>query len=195
MKSRQMIEEIFKAALNSALPGNLFRNSIKLEDETLFVYNRSYPIDRKRGVHVFGSGKAAIPATKVLEDILQENIVDGLVVSNYDDGSLSRVKVFVSAHPVSDQRSLQAADLLVECITKLSQDDFFIYVLSGGSSALVEKPMPPLTNQDIQETFKLLLQRGIDHRRNKRPKKASFPGERRQIRTINESERRGSGYF
>ncbi|MDP2267970.1 MAG: glycerate kinase [Deltaproteobacteria bacterium] len=161
MKSRQMIKEIFKAALNSALPENLFRNNIRYENDTLFIQDRKYPLDREKGIHVFGSGKAAIPATKVLEDVLQDNIAAGLVVSNYDDGSLGRVKVFVSAHPVPDHTSLQAADLLIESLAKLSRDDFFIYVLSGGSSSLVEKPMPPLTLQDIQDVSKLLLQRGM----------------------------------
>ncbi len=161
MKSRQVIKEIFKTALNSSLPENLFRNSIRFKDEILFIRDRNYPIDRERGIYVFGSGKAAIPATRAMEDMLQDNIADGVVVSNYDDRSLRQVKVFVSAHPVPDKRSLQAADLLMEYFAKLSQDDFFIYVLSGGSSSLVEKPIPPLTLQDIQDATKILLQRGM----------------------------------
>ncbi len=161
MKARGMIKEIFQAALNSVLPEQLFRKISKFNDGILSIGDRNYPLDGKRGLHIFGSGKAALRAARVLEELLPDHLAGGLVISNYDDGSPGRVKVFVSAHPVPDQRSLQAADLLRSSLAGLSRDDFFIYILSGGSSSLVEKPLPPLTLGDMQEVSRLLLRKGM----------------------------------
>ncbi len=161
MNSRKMAEEIFRAGLNAVLPDNLFGGIINVEGDTLIIKDRKYPIAAERGIHIFGSGKSSLRAAKVLEELLNDRITGGLVVSNYDDGSLAKIKVFVSAHPVPDRRSLQASDLLMEGIAQLTKDDFFIYLLSGGTSALVEKPVIPLTLQDIQGVSHLLLRAGM----------------------------------
>jgi hydroxypyruvate reductase/glycerate 2-kinase len=160
MNHRQAIVEIFQAALTAALPENLLRKTLDIKEDSLSIAGRNYQLAAKRGVHVFGSGKAAIKSAKVMEDAFASRIAGGLVVSNYKD-SLHSIGVYVSAHPVPDHRSLKAAELLMEGLSKLTKDDFFIYLLSGGSSSLVEMPLSPLTLQDIQETSTLLLQAGF----------------------------------
>jgi len=61
------------------------------------------------------------------------------------------------SHPVPTQESVRAADLLIEKLSALSEDDFFIYLLSGGSSALVETDFP-VTLDAMQKTNRLLLE-------------------------------------
>lgn len=161
MNSRGMIEQIFRAGLDAVLPENLFRNLINIDKNSLIIQGKRYPFDPQKGIYVFGSGKSSVRTARVLEQILQDRITDGLVVSNYDDGSLSKIKVFVSSHPVPDQRSFEAADLLLEAISRLDESEFFIYVLSGGSSALMEKPIYPLGLEDLQSVSHLLLRQGM----------------------------------
>src|SRR4030065_523326 len=54
-----------------------------------------------------------------------------------------------------------AGEIPRQRISALSADVFFIYVLSGGSSALIEKPAPPITLAEMQGLTKGLLANGV----------------------------------
>jgi glycerate 2-kinase len=160
MNLRQAILEIFRGGLTAVLPGNLMRDAVTVTDDGLIIEEKGFPINKGARIHVFGSGKASIGAAKVLEEIMTERIAGGLIVSNYNDLSLQRIEVCVGSHPIPDERSLHAADLLIGRLSALSEQDFFIYILSGGSSALIERPIPPLTIEDLQTASTLLMNAG-----------------------------------
>ncbi len=159
MNLRESANGIFFEALKAVLPETLIRETLRLEEGDLIVAGRRYPLARGRKLFVFGSGKASAGAAKAVEELLGERIAGGLVVSNAEV-RLDRISVFVGAHPVPDTRSVTAAEMLLEGLSGLSEDDLFIYLLSGGSSALIEKPIPPLGLQDLQEMSQLLLRAG-----------------------------------
>ena len=143
------IEEIFNAAVEAVMPKNIIQNSSYLKTLT----------DHK--IHLFGSGKAAVEMAKAMEKLFGENIIDGFIVSPYSDNSLQRVEVFESSHPIPSQKSLEAAKIMIEKFRALSEDELFIYLLSGGSSALIELPSVGVTLEDLIETTNLLLQNGV----------------------------------
>jgi len=74
---------------------------------------------------------------------------------------LEGIDVFESSHPVLTEKSIRAAECLIEKLSALSPDDFFIYLLSGGSSALIEKPAQPITLTEMQGLVKGLLANGV----------------------------------
>jgi glycerate 2-kinase len=160
MDLRQAIFDIFKAGLNAVLPEDMILDAVKLADDAIDVLGRRFAITKGSRIHVFGSGKASIGAAKVLEDILQDRIADGLIVSNYYDSSLNKINVCVGAHPTPDERSISAAERLISGLSVLSKDDLFLYVLSGGSSSLIEKPVSPLTTDELQSVSRLLMNAG-----------------------------------
>jgi hydroxypyruvate reductase/glycerate 2-kinase len=161
MNSRQKLIEIFNEALKAVLPEQLIRNTLRVADDHLQVGGRRYEPAKGRNIHVFGSGKASLPAARAVEEMLGERIAGGMIVTNHDDGSLTRLAVHVGAHPIPDQRSIDAAKVLAGRLGSLGEDDFFIYLLSGGSSALLEWPAPPVTLSDLRETSRLLLEGGL----------------------------------
>jgi hydroxypyruvate reductase/glycerate 2-kinase len=142
------------------LPGNLVRDALKYETGVLTIEGKSYCLGDYRGVHIFGSGKAAIETARAVRSVLKGNVADCLVVCNYD-ACLEGVCVFESSHPVLTEKSIRAAEILMEKLSALSPDDFFIFVLSGGSSALLEKPAPPITLAEMQALVKGLLANGV----------------------------------
>ncbi|HJX34170.1 MAG TPA: glycerate kinase [Desulfatiglandales bacterium] len=160
MDLRQNILDIFKAGLNAVLPETLILDAVKIADDAIDILGRRFAIHNGSRIHVFGSGKASIGAAKVLEDIFQDRIADGLIVSNYHGSSLEKINVCVSAHPVPDGRSMLAAERLISGLSGLSKDDLFIYILSGGSSSLIEKPVSPLTIDELQSVSRLLMNAG-----------------------------------
>lgn len=160
MNLRRAILDIYRAGLMAVLPGNLIRDAVAVTDNGLIIEEKGFPVVKGSPVYIFGSGKASIGAAKVLEDIMTDRIAGGLIVSNYNDSSLERIKVCVGSHPLPDEKSIKGADLLIEGLSALSKDDFFIYLLSGGSSALIERPVPPLTIEDLQDLSTLLMNAG-----------------------------------
>jgi glycerate 2-kinase len=160
MDLRQIILDIFNAGLNAVLPEALIRDAVKLTDNGISIRGVDPPILKDSLVHIFGSGKASIGAAKALEDILSDWVAGGLIVSNYNDSSLENIEVCVGSHPILDERSFHAANRLIEGLSGLSKDDFFFYVLSGGSSSLIERPVPPLTLNDLQRVSGLLMNAG-----------------------------------
>ncbi len=161
MISRDAILDLFREALTSVAPRNLIPSAVTLDRDRILIGGKAYSLPAGRGIHVFGSGKASIESARAIEAILGDRIVDGLVVSNYPDEGLERIDVFQSSHPLPTEKSVRAANLLMKRLSALSEDDFFIYILSGGSSALVEKPVPPVSLKALQETVQLLLKNNV----------------------------------
>jgi glycerate 2-kinase len=160
MNFRKANLEVFRAGLTAVLPENLIREAVTVTDMGLMIEEKSFPFSNTSRIHIFGSGKASIGAANAFEEILPERIAGGLIVSNYADSSPKKIDILESSHPVPDERSLRAADLLIDRLSELSEHDFFIYLLSGGSSALIERPVFPLCLKELQEVSMLLMNCG-----------------------------------
>jgi glycerate 2-kinase len=159
MRLRDTAEHLFRVGLKAVLPEVVLREHVRWQGDTLIIQDTPYPLRSDQKIYLFGSGKAAIPMARTMEDIFGDQLAGGTVVSSYLDpsGSLSRIQVLQGSHPVPDAKSLAAGDALLREMTQLNQDDFFIYLLSGGSSALIEKPAAPVTLAEMQATTRLLL--------------------------------------
>jgi glycerate 2-kinase len=161
MTLRDAAIEIYRGALMAVSPKALIEAALKIQPDGLQVQGTVYPLRCSQGIHVFGSGKAAIESARAVEKILGGRTAGGLVVSSYEGTGLNKIEAFQGSHPVPAQESVRAADLLIQKLSALSEEDFFIYLLSGGSSALVEKPAHPVTLNAIQKTSRLLLRNAV----------------------------------
>jgi len=142
------IEDIFNYALKAVMSKNLIQNSSYLKTLS------------KHKIHLFGSGKASVEMAKEMQLLFKDNIIDGLVISPYQE-QLNNVEVFESSHPLPSKKSIIAAKKLIEKFKKLDEDDLFIYLLSGGTSALIELPQDGLSLEEFIKTTDLLLQNGV----------------------------------
>ncbi|WP_456392019.1 glycerate kinase type-2 family protein [Persephonella sp.] len=158
MNLRQTAVDLFLKGVEAVRPENLIPSKLSLENNQLTVENKTYTIPEN--IYVFGSGKASIEMAKAVESLLGNRIKDGLIVCNYTE-KLKKLKVVKGNHPVPDRDSIKAGELLINGLSALNEDDFFIYLLSGGSSALIEKPIPPITLEDLKKTTQLLLSHSV----------------------------------
>jgi len=158
MNLRQTAVDLFLKGVEAVRPENLIPSKLSLENNQLTVENKTYTIPEN--IYVFGSGKASVEMAKAVENLIGDRIKDGLIVCNYTE-KLKRLKVVKGNHPVPDKDSIKAGELLINGLSALNEDDFFIYLLSGGSSALIEKPIPPITLEDLKKTTQLLLSHSV----------------------------------
>ena len=159
---RKIARRIFAAAVAAVQPDRLIRDSVLLRNNMLQILAAEHPLQPDQKVHVFGSGKASVGMAKSLLPVLQDRVAGGIIVtSQLTDDDLSPLVAVQGSHPVPDEKSVRGAELLVEGLSRLKKDDFFIYLLSGGSSALIEKPVEPITLAEMQATTRLLLHTGV----------------------------------
>jgi glycerate 2-kinase len=160
-KRRKAAVDIFRAGVDSVMPERLMRQVVALEGNALRINGQVYSLRDDQKVYVFGSGKAAEGMAKGLLGILGERIAGGVIVTGQATGlDLLPLTVVEGSHPVPDEHSIRGAELLIKGLAGLRQDDFFIYLLSGGSSALIEKPLAGVSLADMRETTKVLLESG-----------------------------------
>ncbi len=160
MCEKEQAKEIFLQALSSVMPKNLIRESLSYHDNILSVENACYDLNVYKNVCVFGSGKASIEMAKAMQVLLGDRITKNMVVSNYAQ-EVEGVEVLYSTHPLPSQKSIKAGERLIENFEAMEEEDFFIYLLSGGSSALIEKPIVGVSLEDFVETTKVLLHNGL----------------------------------
>ena len=105
-------------------------------------------------------GKAAWQMAKTAREILGERLDSGIVITKYDHvkGPIDGCECFEAGHPVPDENSFQATDKAVKLVGDLSAEDTVVFLISGGGSALFEKPLIP--GEDLQDITGQLLKSG-----------------------------------
>lgn len=107
-------------------------------------------------------GKAAWQMAKTAQEILKDRITDGIVITKHDysQGPLGKLEIWEAGHPVPDNNSLLATQRAIELVSNLSAEDTVLFLISGGGSALFEKPLISL--KELQDITSDLLASGAD---------------------------------
>jgi hydroxypyruvate reductase len=110
-------------------------------------------------VVVIAAGKAAVPMAQAVEAHWPD--VTGLAVTRTGyGGRLKSIELIEASHPVPDEAGAAAADRCLALADGLGADDLLLVLLSGGASALLAAPQPPLTLADKQALTSALLKSG-----------------------------------
>jgi hydroxypyruvate reductase len=78
------------------------------------------------------------------------------------NGYRDKLIVYQGAHPVPDERSIDATKAILDQLPQLNDDDLVIVAISGGGSALFTYPIEGVSLADLQELTTLLLRSGAD---------------------------------
>ncbi len=102
-------------------------------------------------------GKAGWQMAKAAGDFLGDRISAGIVVTKYDHvkGPLPRIEMVEAGHPVPDENSFLGTQKAIDLVSDLRAEDTVLFLVSGGGSALFEKPLIP-GEQLMQITNELL---------------------------------------
>lgn len=118
--------------------------------------------DAKSGkVVLVAAGKAAWQMAKAAVDVLGQ-VDGGIVVTKYGHvkAEIPGVVCCEAGHPVPDQNSFAGTQRALELVSGLTADDTVLFLLSGGGSALFEKPLIP--GGELQDVTSQLLASGAD---------------------------------
>ena len=171
---RKDADVIIASSLNAVLPDEAVRRALKA-------------FAPKGGrVLLVAAGKAAWQMAHAAVEALGR-VDGGVVVTKYEHvkGEILGVNCYEAGHPVPDENSFAATEKALELVQGLTAEDTVLFLLSGGGSALFEKPLLPGT--ELQDITGQLLASGADIVEMNTIRK------RRQGRAVRAGMRPGSG--
>jgi hydroxypyruvate reductase len=157
---RKDLEEIWAAGLAAADPERAVRRALAVEDDTVVVDGTSFTA---KSVFVVAAGKAAGTMAKAAQELLGERISGGLVVTKdgHEPGP-ENFEICFASHPEPDERGVEAARKVQDSAGSLGEGDLLLALISGGASALLADPAPPIELADLKELTGDLLKSGAD---------------------------------
>ncbi len=113
-------------------------------------------------VLLVAAGKAAWQMAKAASDFLGDRIESGVVVTKYDHvrGPVANFSCFEAGHPVPDENSFRGTQAALDLVADLTEKDTVLFLLSGGGSALFEKPL--ISGRELRDITGQLLACGAD---------------------------------
>jgi len=160
--ARQMLLGITEAVMQSLDSYRIIREILKLEGDVLRIGRQKWDLQTKHRLYVLGAGKAANAMARAVEEVLGDRITQGLViVKQLEAGDfLPHIELVVGGHPIPNEDGLVASRRMLEMVDQATPDDLFISLISGGSSALMNCPVPGISLDDEQKATEALLKSG-----------------------------------
>jgi glycerate 2-kinase len=155
---------IFRAGLVSVHAGNAVRSHFSLRSGILTVGDRRFRLDDFDRIFLIGAGKAATAMCAAVVDVIGSRLTRGIAVTKHGHTAenIPGVEVVEAGHPIPDESGLAAANSITNLLRELNARDLLIVAVSGGASALLPSPKPPVTLAAKQKTTGLLLRAGAD---------------------------------
>jgi len=157
---RNIALEIFHRTLTGIDVESVVREYARLNGNRLVVGDEDIDLARFKRVVIIAIGKASVPMARAVEGVLGARISDGLVATNSLIGqSPERLPVVVGGHPLPNAGSLEAASGALEILrANDAEDTLVLFLISGGGSALFEKPIDAaITLDDLQTINRVLV--------------------------------------
>ncbi|HTA67952.1 MAG TPA: glycerate kinase [Bryobacteraceae bacterium] len=154
---------IFHAALKAADPAQAVLRNVKIAGNVLIAGRKRYRLDSFRNIYVIGAGKASAEMAQAVERLLRKRIAGGLINIKYGHAArLRRIELNECGHPIPDRNGELGAQRIADIARQAGPDDLVLCLISGGASALLPLPAPPITLEEKQETTRLLLHCGAN---------------------------------
>ena len=146
---REHAEKIVKASIHAVLPDAAVKRALE---------GKHFP----GRVRLVSAGKAAWQMANAAYDVLGSRIESGVVVTKYDHvmGPIGNFLCCEAGHPVPDENSFRGTQAALDLVEGLTEKDTVLFLLSGGGSALFEKPLVP--GEVLQDITAQLLACGAD---------------------------------
>ena len=143
-------QEIIHSALEACLPDQAVRRALEQKD---FGPGK---------LCLVAAGKAAWQMASCAADLLGDRLQAGVVVTKHGHsmGNIPQCAIWEGGHPVPDEGSFRGTQAAIDLVSGLTAEDTVIFLVSGGGSALFERPLVPA--EDLARLTQELLSCGAD---------------------------------
>ena len=146
---REHADQIVREAIAAVQPDAAVRRALS---------GRQYP----GRVLLVAAGKAAWQMARAASDYMGDRIEKGVVVTKYDHvmGPIANFDCYEAGHPIPDENSFKGTQAALDLVSGLTERDTVLFLLSGGGSALFEKPL--VKGGELKDITGQLLACGAD---------------------------------
>lgn len=146
-------KQIISDAIQASLPDEAVKKAIA---------GKSFSFAGK--VIVIAIGKAAWNMAKAAAENIPHAIDTGIILTKYDhaQGELDGFTILEAGHPLPDANTISGTEKILDAVSGLTEKDTVFFLVSGGGSALFEKPAGNLTLADMLDITDQLLKCGAD---------------------------------
>jgi len=158
---RAMARRLFERALAEARIEHAFERNLHCERGVLRICDDLYDLSSYQRVFVVSIGKAAHTMASALQMQAGDRF-EGIIATSVDPGAqLHGFRYFRGGHPTPNQESIRAAEAILKSLGARNQHSLVIFMLSGGGSSIVEKPLDEqISLEDLITTYGVLVHSG-----------------------------------
>ena len=159
---RERARQIFLNALAEASVAKGFARHVHCERGVLRVREDLYDLHSYSRVAVVSIGKAGHTMVEALAQQMGESVLEGIVASSVNPPAQVRgFRYFRGGHPTPNAESMHAAKAILKMLQAQTAASLVIFLLSGGGSSLVEKPIDDeISLEDLIATYRVLVHSG-----------------------------------
>ncbi|KAL1509035.1 hypothetical protein ABEB36_003840 [Hypothenemus hampei] len=160
------LRNIFAEAIKSVQPSSLIGKQIKCIDGHLYVNNVSFPA---KTYYAVGFGKAVLGMATELDRVLGDNLERAIltipkgIFEKHPEYSIKNSKILCfegAENNIPDEAAMKGAIKIKELAESLDINDLLIVLISGGGSALLPLPIPPVSLEEKQQIVRSLSRGG-----------------------------------
>lgn len=158
---RSLAREIFLDALNEAAIGKAFEQHVQYNRGVLRVCDDLYDLKAYSRVLAIALGKAAHRMAEIFARQVGPTVQGIIADPNPHPYQLPGYRYFAGGHPEPNAESVRAAEAILKSLGALNQQSLAIFLISGGGSAAVEKPIDDeISLPDLIATYQALVLSG-----------------------------------
>ncbi len=158
---RQRAREIFDYALAKCSIPTAMQRHVELQGSRLRIGDGTYDLSGFSAINIVSIGKAGHSMAKALADITGRGLRGIISCPNPPATPVAGIRYFIGGHPLPNQDSLRAGEAILTLLNDAGPDTLTIFLVSGGASAIAEKPISPaITLEDVIATYKALVHSG-----------------------------------
>jgi glycerate 2-kinase len=158
---KEIARHIFEHALRESSISRAFSRHVNCERGMLRICEDLYDLNSYGRVFVVAIGKAAHSMLTALHEQVGERF-EGIVASSVaPEFHVRGFRYFHGGHPLPNAESIRAAEAMLKSLDAQNQASLVIFLMSGGGSATVEKPIDDeISLDDLIETHRVLVHSG-----------------------------------
>jgi hydroxypyruvate reductase len=159
---REHIGHLIGAAMQAADPEAAVRRHLSLEPNGVRVGKQLFRLTAKSKIYIVALGKAAPAMARAACGVLDARLEAGVVtaLASQPVHLPDRMQVIVAGHPLPDTGSLRAGQAALDLAHRAGRGDLVVALISGGGSAMAERPVPGIDLDDLRRLTGLLLHGG-----------------------------------
>lgn len=161
---RAELEGLFREALRRLALDRRMAEKVHCTRAVLQIGEDLYALDQYSDLRLVAFGKAAAEMAASFDVLIGAGRASGIVVPTSEPKTrLPNFRYVVGGHPYPNAQSLEAARAVLALLESASENTLVIFLISGGGSAVLEKPLfDDITLEDAAAFHRVLVTGGAN---------------------------------